>query len=226
MAWRCSGATNAELVANLAKAGIIRSPTVENAMLAIDRRHYVRQGDPYFDSPQTIGYGATISAPHMHAYMLEELKNHLKPGMSALDVGSGSGYLAACMAEMVGPTGRIIGVDHIQELVDLSHKNVERDKPEFLRDGRLKFFVGDGRQGWKDGAPFDAIHVGAAAPQIPKALIEQLKPGGSLLIPVGTYVQELVRVDRHADGSVHKHHLMGVQFVPLTDAEHQRSRGF
>lgn len=120
--------------------------------------------------------------------------------MTALDIGSGSGYLAACMAEMVGPTGKVIGVEHIDELVALSKRNVEHDKPEFLRDGRLSFFVGDGRLGWPANAPYDAIHVGAAAPHIPKALIEQLKPGGSLVIPVGTAVQELVRVDRKMDG--------------------------
>jgi protein-L-isoaspartate(D-aspartate) O-methyltransferase len=123
--------------------------------------------------------------------MLEELRNHLKPGMSALDVGSGSGYLAACMAEMVGPTGKVIGIDHISELVEMSRRNIEKDKPEFLRDGRLKLFTGDGRQGKAEEGGFDSIHVGAAAPHVPKPLLEQLKPNGVMVIPVGTMMQEV-----------------------------------
>jgi protein-L-isoaspartate(D-aspartate) O-methyltransferase len=99
MAWRCSAHSNAGLVENLHNAGIITVDRVKRAMMAIDRGKYVRD-EPYQDAPQTIGYGATISAPHMHAYALQSLEQFLQPGMRALDVGSGSGYLTACFAEM------------------------------------------------------------------------------------------------------------------------------
>jgi protein-L-isoaspartate(D-aspartate) O-methyltransferase len=139
---------------------------------------------------------------------LEILKDHLKEGNKALDVGSGSGYLTACMAMMVfikyitelkpflivhfvfvqvGETGKVVGIDHIDGLVDMSIKNIKSDKPELLSSGRVKlvgtfvFFiiwrnpltmltilVGDGRKGYKEEAPYNAIHVGAAAPKLPE----------------------------------------------------------
>ncbi|KAF9419448.1 hypothetical protein BGZ94_009398, partial [Podila epigama] len=108
MAWTCSGNSNAELVNLLQKASLITQPTVKRAMLAVDRGNYSRF-NPYEDAPQTIGYGATISAPHMHAAALESLSSFLFPGAKVLDVGSGSGYLTVCMAEMVGPKGRVVG---------------------------------------------------------------------------------------------------------------------
>ena len=77
---------------------------------------------------QGIGYAVTISAPHMHAFALSNLEQHLQPGFSALDVGSGSGYLTACMAKMVGPQGRVTGIEHIPELVDKAHVNISRGK--------------------------------------------------------------------------------------------------
>eukprot|EP00494_Astrolonche_serrata_P017373 UN17556 len=96
-------------------------------METIDRALFVPEGfTPYIDSPMPIGYNATISAPHMHATCLELLKDHLQPGMHALDVGSGSGYLTACFAMMVGPEGRAVGIEHIPELIAASTENVER----------------------------------------------------------------------------------------------------
>lgn len=127
MAWRSHGKTNAELVRNLRgngksdinirsklqfwylkflANGIIKSDIVENAMLAVDRGHYSKVS-PYMDAPQGIGYGVTISAPHMHAHALELLKEKLENGTRALDVGSGSGYLTACMALMMGEKGYV-----------------------------------------------------------------------------------------------------------------------
>jgi protein-L-isoaspartate(D-aspartate) O-methyltransferase len=85
--------------------------------------------------------------------------------MRALDVGCGSGYLVACMAQMVGPSGLVVGIDHLAELVDMSRQNIERGNPDVLKDGWTKLVLGDGRKGWPDDAPYDAIHVGAAAPQ-------------------------------------------------------------
>lgn len=120
MAWRSHGKTNAELIRNLKGTskhhpplypiayisvnGIIRSEVVENAMLSVDRGHYSKN-NPYMDAPQSINYGVTISAPHMHAHALELLKDQLVNGDRALDVGSGSGYLTACMSILMGDKG-------------------------------------------------------------------------------------------------------------------------
>ncbi|KAH8858175.1 Protein-L-isoaspartate(D-aspartate) O-methyltransferase [Schistosoma japonicum] len=176
MAWKSSGSTHTDLINNLFKNRVITSETVKNTMLHVDRAYFAKSS-PYEDRPSSIGYGATISAPHMHAYALEALKDHLKPGAHALDVGSGSGYLTACMALMVGPTGVAVGIEHVDKLTDFSLSNVRNwfNHSQYAQSSgielgkQLKLVTGDGRQGWLPDAPYDAIHVGAAAHMIPDA---------------------------------------------------------
>lgn len=220
MAWRSSGLSNPTLVDNLQRNGLFSDERVKKAMLSIDRGDFA-PSSPYGDHPVSIGYGATISAPHMHASALELLKDHLKEGDRALDVGSGSGYLTACMAMMVGETGKVVGIEHIKQLVDLSKENVKKNHGDLLTSGRILFVEGDGREGYQAEAPYKAIHVGAAAPIIPPKLVEQLAPGGRMLIPVGRTSQRFVQVDKSADGEVKETDLMGVIYVPLTDRESQ-----
>merc|ERR1719217_1669778 len=100
------------MVRRLKARGVVTADAVEKAMLATDRCNYAPR-DAYADQPQPIGHNATISAPHMHAHALELLADFLTPGARALDVGCGSGYLCACMAEMVGPSGLVVGIDYL-----------------------------------------------------------------------------------------------------------------
>lgn len=163
MAWRCSGKTNAELIANLRTSGLITSQRVADAMTNVDRLHYTpNRSAAYQDSPQSIGYGATISAPHMHAHAAEALLPFLAPGNSVLDVGSGSGYTMAIFHHLVNaPSGagseaasanarmsRVVGIDHIPELVDSSKQNLINDGlGEALNNGQIHAVAGDGRRG-------------------------------------------------------------------------------
>lgn len=215
---RASAEKNKELIEHLRHYGVIRSKKVAEVMETIDRGLFVPdRNPPYLDSPMPIGYNATISAPHMHATCLELLKDHLKSGMRALDVGSGSGYLTACFAMMVGPEGCAVGVEHIPELLAASIENINRSAAASLMEGgSLSVHVTDGRLGWLESAPYDAIHVGAAAPEIPKALLDQLKPGGRMVIPIGNIFQDLKVVDKSLDGSVTMRTNTSVRYVPLT----------
>ncbi|KAG0267842.1 hypothetical protein DFQ27_008118 [Actinomortierella ambigua] len=198
MAWRCSGSTNEELIQRLAQAHLIATPTVRDAMLAVDRKHYSKFR-PYEDAPQTIGYGATISAPHMHAAALEAL-------LSCLDKGA--------------------KVDHIPELVEKAKENVRADNAALLDSGRVRFEVADGRGGFPGEAPYDCIHVGAAAENMPKELINQLKAPGRMFIPVGPKgMQAIFVVDKDEHGKVTMVKSMDVMYVPLTDAQKQHPSG-
>ncbi|KAF2641367.1 protein-L-isoaspartate O-methyltransferase [Massarina eburnea CBS 473.64] len=220
MAWRSSGATNEALIANLKKNGLIESERVKEAMLKVDRAHYAPRS-PYDDHPQPIGHRATISAPHMHANACETLLPYLAPGSRVLDIGSGSGYLTAVLANLVGPSGTVVGIDHIQPLVTLSTDNMSRSEEGrgMLESGQVKFVKGDGRKGYEPGAPYDAIHVGAAAAEHHQVLESQLKAPGRMFVPVEEgWTQHIYVVDKDERGEVVKKKLYGVQYVPLTDA--------
>ncbi|CAB4280661.1 unnamed protein product [Prunus armeniaca] len=214
---------NKAMVENLQSYGVISSKKVVEVMGTIDRALFVPDGTPpYVDSPMAIGYNATISAPHMHATCLQLLEENLQPNMRALDVGSGTGYLTACFALMVGPQGRAVGVEHIPELVSSSIENIKKSAAApLLKEGSLSVHVGDGRLGWPELAPYDAIHVGAAAPEIPQPLTDQLKPGGRMVIPVGNIFQDLKVVDKNLDGSIRVRTETSVRYVPLTSKDAQ-----
>ncbi|KAI4109203.1 MAG: hypothetical protein L6R37_000634 [Teloschistes peruensis] len=219
MAWFSSGSSNAALIANLKNNGLIQSEKVAQAMLGVDRAHYA-PALAYQDSPQHIGFSATISAPHMHASAAESLLPFLHPSARVLDVGSGSGYLTHVLANLVGSEGRVIGIDHIQGLVDLATTNMQKseDGRNLLSSGNVRFVEGDGREGFREEGPYDAIHVGAAAKEEHKGLVEQLKAPGRMFIPVGTGSQYIWVVDKDEEGKVKREKSFGVRYVPLTDA--------
>ncbi|OAL65367.1 CDC7 protein kinase [Trichophyton rubrum] len=232
MAWQCTGRSNFQLIENLFTADLIKSQRVKNAMLKVDRGHY-SPSNPYNDSPQSIGFAATISAPHMHAHACEYLLPFLHPGARVLDIGCGSGYLSHVFAELItdapASDGCVVGIDHIQGLVDLSLKNLAKSEEgrKLLDSGKIKIVKGDGRKGWAEGGPYDAIHVGAAAATMHSELIDQLRAPGRMFIPVdaesttsvlGSQGQHVWIVDKAEDGSVNKKKVFGVSYVPLTDA--------
>ena len=174
----CSGSSNSALIDNMVRRGLITSPSIAAAMKRVDRAHYITRADlpagrvspstsqasaAYVDSPQYIGYGATISAPHMHAMCTELMLPALERAPAGeerrvLDVGSGSGYLAAVLSRVLGDTGRVYGVEHIPELVDASVKNLQADDPSLLQ--RVHIQPGDGSD-----AEADALHYHPERPQ-------------------------------------------------------------
>jgi protein-L-isoaspartate(D-aspartate) O-methyltransferase len=205
---------------------MIRSAKAYQVMLETDRADFCPR-DPYKDSPQSIGSNATISAPHMHAFAIEAALPFIDPDKSqrVLDVGSGSGYLCVAFAKILGLTGKVYGIEHIQPLVNLARKNTEKNHSKLLDNYRVYFICEDGRKGFLPGSPYDIIHVGASSPDVPQALIDQTKVGGVIIIPVGGIHQEqLMKIyKKKTDGSLEdiSHHSWTVRYVPLTDTESQ-----
>jgi len=187
----------------------IRDERVLDVMRRVPRHRFVpasQREAAYADWPLQIGSGQTISQPYIVALMTQ-LTNP-KPESRALDVGTGSGYQAAVLAELCREVYSIEIVESLAlearfRLAELGYRNVE------VR-------CGDGYRGWPEHAPFDVIILAAAPSQIPEPLVEQLAPGGRLVLPVGDWAQELVVVEKQADGSTREWSEIGVRFVPMT----------
>ncbi|KAL5530989.1 hypothetical protein ACEPAG_3865 [Sanghuangporus baumii] len=235
MAYRASANSNDQLVNNMRGYGLLSNEIAE-VFRKVDRRNYVLdERDAYIDAPQEIKCNATISAPHMHAEATMNLLPFLKPGARVLDVGSGSGYTAAIFYHLVqsddptgnGRSGKVVGIDHMPDLVSWSIENLRKDGLGRAVDkGEIEMVAGDGRKGWPPAAPYDAIHVGAAAPALPEALVDQLKAPGRMFIPIGRGSQKIYQVDKDEAGNVQAEPLFDVMYVPLTDQEKQASRFF
>jgi protein-L-isoaspartate(D-aspartate) O-methyltransferase len=162
----------------------------------------------YEDRPLPIGYGQTISQPYIVALMTDLLEP--TAGDRVLEIGTGSGYQAAVLAEL---GLEVYSIEIVPELGDEAAARLDR-----LGYDKVATRVGDGYDGWPERAPFDGLVVTAAAGHVPPPLIEQLKPGGRMVIPVGEpfRVQRLVLITKAADGSLRSRQLLPVRFVPLT----------
>ena len=198
------------MVSQQIEARGIDDPDVLRAMRTVPRHLFVSveyREEAYGDHPLPIGLNQTISQPYIVALMTQLADPD--PGDVVLEVGTGSGYQAAVLAEIVR------SVYTIEILAPLGER--ARARLEELGYSNVQSRIGDGYQGWKEHAPFDAILVTAAAEQIPAPLIEQLKPGGTLVIPVGEQdsIQTLMQVRKAADGTTVSQSLIPVRFVPL-----------
>lgn len=181
------------------------------AMAKVPRHEFVpadMESAAYRNEPLPIGFGQTISQPYIVALMTD-LIAPLQGGV-VLEVGTGCGYQTAVLAEVVG---RVFTIEVVKELAEQAQARLAR-----LRYRNISFRVGDGYHGWPEHAPYDAILVTAAASHIPPPLVRQLKPGGRMVIPVGAafMVQQLMLVEKQADGRISTRQIMPVRFVPLT----------
>jgi protein-L-isoaspartate(D-aspartate) O-methyltransferase len=193
----------------------ITDPRVLAAMRTIPRHEFVPPdvaGAAYQDSPLPIGLGQTISQPYIVALMTQLAQPG--PQSRALDVGTGSGYQAAVLAEVAG---KVYSIEILCELAREAEARLDR-----LGYRNVEVRCGDGYRGWPEAAPFDLIIVAAAPEEIPQPLIDQLAPGGRLVIPVGEGHQELIVVERSRDGAISRFSAGGVRFVPMTGEAQKR----
>ena len=186
------------------------SPGVRAALGKVERHRLVPPGQralAYRNHPLPIGQGQTISQPYIVALSTDLLAP--QPQHLVLEVGTGSGYQAAVLAEIVA---RVFSIELLESL---GKEAAERLKT--LGYGNVEVRIGDGYQGWPEKAPFDGIVVTAAAPRVPEALLAQLKPGGRMVIPVGAAggTQELLLIVKNADGRIERKAVLPVRFVPL-----------
>ena len=196
------------MVSEQIEARGVRAPEVLDAMRAVPRHLFVpaeSRDAAYNDGPLPIGHGQTISQPFVVAFMSDAAR--IRPGDRVLEIGTGSGYQAAVLAAL---GAHVFSIEIVPDLA-------ERARLALAAAGAARVVVrtGDGTHGWPEEAPFDAILATAAPERIPQALLDQLRDGGRLIIPVGAGSQDLVRVTRRGDG-FERESLLPVRFVPMT----------
>ena len=200
---------DAMLAAAPGSRGVARlSPRVRAAMTEVPRHEFVPPeygSSAYRNTPLPIGHGQTISQPLIVALMTELLQ--LEKTDKVLEVGTGSGYQAAILSVLAG---EVYTIEIVPELGKMARANLER-----LGYSNVSTKISDGYEGWAEHAPFDAIIVTAAPNHVPPPLIAQLKSGGRMVIPVGDFVQQLMVLVKHADGTATTTIIVPVRFVPL-----------
>lgn len=196
----------------------VRDPRVVAAMAAVSREAYLEPEErsrAWEDRPLPIGHGQTTSQPSLIALTLQAAK--LTPGCRVLEVGTGCGYQTALLAKLCA---EVYSIDIVAPLAERAQRSLAAQQ---VTNAHVK--AGDGYLGWPEAAPFDAIIVAAGATRVPQPLVDQLAPGGRLLIPVGPQeAMELMVVTRRPDAGVATESLLPVRFVPLTGSHAERDR--
>lgn len=185
------------------------APTVQDAIVAVPRQHFLPERAKRYarvNAPVSIGYGQTNSQPFTVELMLELLE--IEPGNKILDVGSGSGWTSALLASLTGPSGSVVAVEKVPELVEFGRNNCQSLAVHNVSFHEAKKHV----LGWPQAAPYDRILVSAAATQLPQSLVGQLKWGGKMVIPVGDSIME---VKKGSDDRLEIIEHRGFAFVPL-----------
>ncbi|WP_136716616.1 protein-L-isoaspartate(D-aspartate) O-methyltransferase [Halorientalis salina] len=203
-------ARRGDLVDDLEARGRVTDETALAALRTVPRHEFVperKRDAAYEDAPLPIGEGQTISAPHMVGIMAELLD--LRESDTVLEIGTGCGYHAAVTAELVGP-GNVFSVEYHASLAENARRRLDR-----LGYGDVSVRTGDGTDGWPEHAPYDRAYLTCAAPDFPEAVVEQVRPGGLLVGPLGKHSQTLVRARRRADGSLDREDHGGVRFVRM-----------
>jgi protein-L-isoaspartate(D-aspartate) O-methyltransferase len=199
------------MVANQLRHRDISDSHVLDAMSRVPRHQFVDpefQAIAYDDGPLPIGHDQTISQPYIVALMTQ--LGGPFPATRALDVGTGSGYQAAVLAELVD---EVYSVEIVKPLAEAAAARLAR-----LGYANVTVRHGDGYAGWPEHAPYDVIILAAAAPRIPQALVDQLATGGRLILPVGDVEQQLIVIEKRRDGSTRQIRVTPVRFVPMTGA--------
>lgn len=197
-----------ELVSQLIKLGYLKIPAIISAFRKIDRRHFVPkslQDFAYVNEPLSIGQGQTISQPLTVAFILELLE--LVPGQKVLDVGTGSGWQAALIAEIIGPAGRVVSIERIESLSNQARLNLSK-----FHFNNLELVIGDGSLGHQLEAPYDRIVGAATAEAVSEIWKNQLRIGGIIVTPVGT---SLIKLVKKSENDFEKEEYPGFVFVPL-----------
>jgi len=200
------------LIQKLIKSGYLSSPEVIQAMREVPRELFVPEKEQryaYVDAPLEIGYGQTISAPHMVAIMAEALD--IREESKVLEIGTGTGYHAAIVAK-IAKKGHVYTIERIKELVNKARRNMEK-----LHITNVTVIEGDGSVGLPEYAPYDRIYVTCAAPSVSPLLIKQLAENGKILIPVGKTFCRLILVEKNDE--IREKDLGGCAFVPMIGKE-------
>ncbi len=203
--------SNRDLVEILVEEEALKTPQIIDAFLKIDRADFVPVNlisEAYGNYPLPIGSGQTISQPFTVAFVMELLKP--LPGNIVLDVGSGSGWTTALLAQMVGPTGKVISMELIREVYEQGVKNISRYG--FIEKGTVTMICGNAADGEKEHAPFNRIAAAAALTEIPLVWKNQLKIGGRIVAPVGS---NIVALDKKSEDKFEQRDYYGFAFVPF-----------